>query len=248
MNIPKIIHHSAPEDENSWHPIWRPCYESWKKHFKEPEYAYLRWNDNDIDNLIKNYYPKYWDCYKSFPLHIIKIDFARFAILHSCGGIYADMDMFCYKNFYNELDCETSIVASKCRGEILQNSLMISSKDNDFMFLCMDECVNNFYNIDINSNIGDYVKDISGPYHVAKCYNMYLEKIKLLDIDRFNPPLHKYDENIVTKHMLSGLWGKEVIELANQIKKEKSFSEIFIADYLERRDIDLNNFDFYKNY
>ena len=94
-----IIHHIAPENKSSWHPLWIKCYESWKKVFGN-KFEFKLWNDKeDIDRLVKNKYNKFYDIYRSFPAHIMKIDFARLCILHSYGGIYSDMDVFCYKDF-----------------------------------------------------------------------------------------------------------------------------------------------------
>ena len=133
MPIPKIIHHIAPEDQKRWHPIWVDCYNSWKTNFLENEYQYILWNDdNDIDSLIKNDYSQYWETYKNLPLHTQKIDFARIAILHKYGGIFTDMDVYCYQNFYEELtikDCYL-IQCSKYDGQY--------DKDN--------EIVANFFN------------------------------------------------------------------------------------------------------
>ena len=131
--IPKIIHHTAPTNTNKWHPIWNRCLDSWKRHFPEPEYVHFMWNDEDLDKLIHDSYPGFWNLYQSFNCHIIKIDFARHAMLHLHGGIYADMDLFCYKNFYDELDCDTVMLEALAEDEILQNSMMISSQGNGFM-------------------------------------------------------------------------------------------------------------------
>jgi len=39
------------------------------------------------------------------------------------GGIYADMDMFCYTNFYNELT-KVAYVVQSIKDEFIENSLM----------------------------------------------------------------------------------------------------------------------------
>lgn len=247
--IPKIIHHTAPTNTNKWHPIWNRCLDSWKRWFPEPEYQHFMWNDEDIDNLIQNSYPEYWNLYQSFACHIIKIDFSRHAILHMHGGIYADMDLFCYKNFYDELDSDTVMLEALAIDEILQNSMMASNKDNGFMLYCMDECVRNFYQYDERLGINHYVKDICGPYHTSRCYKRYPRPIKVLEGAKFNPPLDKYDESFVTKHMLTGLWGKESIDLINnEVRPDESYADFVKVRYLQNRGVDLNTYNFYKNY
>jgi len=100
--IPKIIHHIAPLNQLQWNPIWHKCRNSWIENF--PEYQIKLWNDNtDLNDLIETYYPQFAKNYHEFPFKIMKINFARFALLHHYGGIYADMDIFCYKNFHEIL-------------------------------------------------------------------------------------------------------------------------------------------------
>jgi tetratricopeptide (TPR) repeat protein len=96
-SIPKIIHQTAPSDESKWNPIWKPCQESWKKHF--PDYEYKMWTDEDLDNFIQTKYNWFWPTYSSYSRKIKKIDAARYFILYEYGGIYADMDFECLKNF-----------------------------------------------------------------------------------------------------------------------------------------------------
>jgi len=102
--IPKIIHQTAPENISKWHPIWKFCQDSWKSNFASEEYEYKFWNDDDNDRFIKKDFPEYYKLFCDFDKDIIlKVDFVRYAILYKYGGIYADMDFYCSKNFYNIL-------------------------------------------------------------------------------------------------------------------------------------------------
>ena len=130
MKIPKIIHQTAPNLKERWHPIWKECQFSWKVNYPSPEYKYILWDDNDCRELVKNKLSKYIEMYDSFPHDIMRIDFSRYCILYEYGGIYADMDIFCYENFYNELNKACYIVESHAKNEIMQNCLMISTAKN----------------------------------------------------------------------------------------------------------------------
>ena len=99
--IPKIIHQTAPADKSKWNPEWYRCQETWKKYFPEPEYKHILWDDDDLANFIKSEYPTYYDIYTSYDKNIKRIDMARYFILYKYGGIYADMDYMCFKNFYD---------------------------------------------------------------------------------------------------------------------------------------------------
>ena len=92
--IPRIIHHIAPVNTAAWHPFWAHCRQSWIDAF--PNHDHVLWNDSeDLDRIVRDHYPRYWNLYQSFPVHIMRIDFARLCILHRYGGIYADMDYYC---------------------------------------------------------------------------------------------------------------------------------------------------------
>ena len=64
----------------------------------------------------------------------------HYLILYKYGGIYADMDYMCFKNFYNILPKnKISISESPYKeNEEIQNALMISPPNNSF-------CVGNSY-------------------------------------------------------------------------------------------------------
>ena len=65
MNIPKIIHHIAPQDSSRWHPLWARCRQSWLDQFAGFEFRL--WNDaDDIDELVRSEYPQYWQLYQDF--------------------------------------------------------------------------------------------------------------------------------------------------------------------------------------
>jgi hypothetical protein len=220
--IPKIIHQIAPKNLKKWHPIWKECQDSWIKQFPKSEFKYILWNDtNDIDNLIKNKFPNYLTLYKSLPFHITKIDFARFCILYEYGGIYADMDMYCYKNFYSYLSEDLYIVESwEEWGEKAQNSLMCSSKNNPFWNKCLEKInekflekinekflekiINNFENILKNdsSNIFGLILNMGGPKMISRILD---SSVNLLPKDIFNPMI-KNPFNVAEENYTSNLY------------------------------------------
>ena len=51
------------------------------------------WNESDVDALIRKDYPEYLQLYRDLPHAIQKVDVAKYAILNSCGGLYADLDV-----------------------------------------------------------------------------------------------------------------------------------------------------------
>ena len=162
MTIPKIIHLIAPSDRKKWHPIWKQCYKSWKKNFSN--FQFMEWDEHELEDFVFNFYPEFIDTYMEFPVKIMRLDFARFCLLHYYGGIYTDMDFYCYKNFYNEIkEHDNSIVELLYKDDhnsshlgrfvgsfdphenhILENALMCSKGKTDFFYECMKESANRF--------------------------------------------------------------------------------------------------------
>lgn len=218
--IPKIIHQTGPSSKSNWHPVWEICQKSWKDNHKD--FKYMFWNDEDIDNLVKDSYPQYYEDYIKFPLHIIKIDFARFCMLHKYGGIYADLDMFCYSNFYDELDRDIALLGALSPDEIIQNSMMVSSAGNEFYIKCMELSIQENRNliktIDATNkqNVNDLrsdsyaVRTIAGPILLSNLYNIYnKDEIQILPRKFYNEHPLSYSTEYRTKHLLTGMWGND---------------------------------------
>lgn len=254
--IPKIIHQTAPLDKSKWHPLWNRCQQSWKDNFKDFEYKL--WNDEQIDNLVKEKYPEYWNMYNEFPIHIMKIDFVRLCFMHQFGGIYADMDYFCYKNFYDELTHSVYLVENPFGNDPIENSLMCSSPGHNFWIECMELSKKRFNEIKNSSRsywLDNLVKIsadkhhglklrpslvfyITGTNHLSSAFRMTSEKIKTLDGRYFNNNDISYHPSYRTKHIHTGLWGKESINVY--------FEDPKVQGYL--RNISLNDFNFYYDY
>jgi|694.fasta_scaffold14136_3 mannosyltransferase OCH1-like enzyme len=221
--IPKIIHQTGP-DRKKWHSIWKECSESWKNTF--PDFQYMYWTDDDIRNLVKEQYSEFLELYDAFPHHIMRVDFARFCILHSYGGIYADLDMYCYKNFYDLLKRNLYIAESWSEwGEKVQNSLMISTPNQEFWEKCMF-----FSGVKFLSNhqnyFDDYILESCGPKLISRILD---PSVKFLPKELFNPKVEnqfslccdnaekyktalddfnnlKKEKTIFTRHFLTGEW------------------------------------------
>jgi len=130
-SIPKIIHQTAPGDISKWHEIWPKCQESWTRNF--PDWEYKMWTDEDLDQFMRVYYPDYYEMYRGYNMNIKRIDAARYFILREYGGIYADMDFECIRNFESELPMDkVSVAESAFEGEGFQNALMVSPKGLPF--------------------------------------------------------------------------------------------------------------------
>jgi mannosyltransferase OCH1-like enzyme len=265
--IPKIIHQIFPEDKQQWNPLWFECHESWKKQFSDFEFIY--WNDDQsLENLIKIHFPQYHSVYLKCPSHITRIDFARYFILHLYGGIYADMDVYCYQNFYDELiPKEIHLMQSRAWDELVQNSLMISEKSSTFLKLCYEETARRIlyldefghdYSDDEGNPMREVIGTVAGPKLLEEVLLQYdCSKIGILPKEFFNPYHLSYDSSYRTKHMLTGRWGKQQFEFLVNKKRKKGLTisdeEFMTKCYEIHREFDIHNvtvenFDFYTNY
>jgi mannosyltransferase OCH1-like enzyme len=216
--IPKIIHQTGPDEQN-WHPIWKECSESWKSTF--PDFQYKFWTDDDLRNLVEEQYSEFLELYDSFPHHIMRIDFARFCILHSHGGIYADLDIYCYKNFYDLLKRNLYIVESWPEWEEkVQNSLMISTPNQEFWEKCMFFSGVRFFSNHQN-NYKEYILESCGPKLISRILD---SSVKFLPKELFNPHVNQFNlcNNDEEKY-------KNAVENFNDLKNEKN---IFTRHFL----------------
>jgi hypothetical protein len=252
--ITKIIHQTGPSDKTKWHPLWESCSNSWKEQFSDWEYRF--WNDDDIDNLIKEHYSEFWNMYNEFPAHIMKIDFVRFAIMHKYGGIYADLDYFCYQNFESDLlkTKNGALVENPYGNDPIENSLMYSEPNHEFFYHCMTETQNRWNEVkrnnpDLINNVSIISKNpeygrllrpylvfyISGTNLISSVYRNYSDIISTLPGEFYNNNDISYDPSYKARHIHTGLWGKENMEKLDG--QDKAL-----------RNIPVEEFDFYFDY
>lgn len=255
--IPQIIHQTAPKDKSTWHSLWHRCQDSWKIQFNQFEHRL--WTDEDIDRLIFEHYPQYWKMYSEFPVHIMKIDFVRFAIMHHCGGIYADMDYYCYENFYDELTHPVYLVENPYGNDPIENSLMCSEPKQQFWIDCMDmaqqrydyvkakkpDYLENMKIISADRNYGLKLRPylvfyIAGTNLISTAYRA---QINNSDIGRlcalyYNNCDISYDPSYRAKHIHTGLWGEE----------NQQLTELLAKEYQALRNIPIESYDFYTDY
>ena len=227
--IPRIIHQIAPRDPNKWPAIWKPCRESWQERF--PDFEHRLWDDDDdLTNFIETHYPDYAPAFKRMPTLIMQLDFIRYVILYHYGGIYADMDMYCYQNFYNALDPQKVYIVELDGSDYpVENSLMIAPKNHPFFYRCLSQAHERFIKLErTHPSALNRLRDFQSPnpqeshptlpYSVMNTvsvkflYEMYQQSqgdVELLPCSLFNRKDHSYDPSYRTKHVSTRLWSKD---------------------------------------
>jgi mannosyltransferase OCH1-like enzyme len=265
--IPKIIHQTAPTNKNHWHPLWFKCAQSWVNNY--PDFEIRIWNDKEINDLVKEHYPKYWEMYNEFPVHIMKIDFVRFCFLHKFGGIYADMDMFCYKNFYEELNKDIYVLENPMGNDSIENSMMVSKSGHPFWIECMNLSLDRYQYIKRkHPEYIDYIKAVSTDKDFGQILRPYLVffitgtnlistafrntklVVSTLPGIYYNNNDISYHPEYRTKHIHTGLWGKENIQINNghnNLKEIPIDKYDFYTDYSRGNYLKVNIFDVDKN-
>lgn len=248
--IPKIIHQMAPKDKSRWHPAWPMCQETWFRQYSDFEYQ--MWTEDRVIEFISEKYPMYSSTLKN-TFEIIRIDIARFMILYEYGGIYADMDMYCYQNFYDDLTSPVCIVKSASKESVLENSLMASIPNHIFFKFCITASMNRLREYPLIKQQNDFdpekVKFISGPKFLSEAYLCFdkKEEIYILPEKTYNQGPKKYNPQLKTRHLLTGLWGEDSYNNRMKEKKEKNFTgtdeEYLLHHYKWYRNVDLNKFE-----
>jgi mannosyltransferase OCH1-like enzyme len=191
-NIPKIIIQTWKS--NSVPQRYMQLIESIKKY--NPDYEYLFFTDNDIENFLKINYPDYYRTYLALPIKIQRIDFFRYIAVYHFGGFYMDLDMLCLKPFDDLLKhgcvfpVDEFITKPMCKFPRYKNFC-----DNGHYFLLgqyafaakekhpfIKKLVDNIHkNIDkylkyANYESEDYVYKTTGPDFVTSLYMTYSNK------------------------------------------------------------------------
>ena len=98
--IPRIIHQIWKTDEVPCE--WKTVVRSWAR--QNPDWEYRLWTDRAVKIFIRNRYPHMCETYENLTYDIQRADFARYLILHDCGGVYADLDVECLRPLSKLLD------------------------------------------------------------------------------------------------------------------------------------------------
>lgn len=206
--IPLIIHQTAPSNRFRWPPVWEKCQGSVLENFDG--FVYKLWSDDDLEQLIRTRYPWFLDHYLSYPSTIMRVDAARYFILHAYGGIYIDMDFEVYKNFYAQLPQDkVSIVESSYREtEQYQNSLMASPAKHPFWNEVFRELMSTY----------DYYKtsvlDATGPRMLDRVID---RSVNGVSISIYTLPAHQYNprpstlsydntKDLYSRHYYTAVW------------------------------------------
>ena len=212
--IPKIIHHIWM-GKNEIPDLNIKCAESIKK--TNSDFEYKLWKDDDVNNMMKNDFPEYYEKFNELPRMIMKIDMFRYFLMYKYGGLYTDMDYYMFKGF----DLLKYNVVIPCNKEnrygiptCLGNCIFASKPGHKFWKILMDT----LFTIDRNKKAYSYDKNIdenalgTGPMFV---FNMWKEYSKTNN-DIYIPgkqlfhPISKKNDYYMEQLKSAGYYGMHV--------------------------------------
>ena len=179
MSIPKKIFQTWKEKIVK-NPVMKSWQDSWKNH--NPDYDYALWDDEDNREFIKNNYPDFLPIFDGYDKNIKRADAIRYFYLYHYGGVYADLDFECLKNFDTLLDLPDNpdvVFGTLGRMDnpllglhVIPNAIMLSKKNSDFFKLV----INVLKVIGNDDKLGPEVA--TGPILLFICYSYYITKTK----------------------------------------------------------------------
>lgn len=190
MTVPRVIYQTWKTKDVPEHLV--SLNEEWKKWCLKYKYNLELFDDDDLRKQIKKYHPKHLKFYDSITANIERVDFARYSILHSHGGVYADLDTAPLKPIESLMNLNKIVLGKepdehvklyKNQKEILCNAFMISPPNQDLWEELM---------ISIKKNYKPYGKPVynTGPMAITRLKNQKPElfaNVVIMDSCAFYP-------------------------------------------------------------
>ena len=84
--------------------LFQASHKSWKDLATRMSVHYHLWNADEQESLIHQRYPQYWELYCNVRYPIMRCDIGRLLILHTYGGLYADLDTMPNREWYEQAE------------------------------------------------------------------------------------------------------------------------------------------------
>ena len=159
MKIPKLIHQIWFQGEEQIPPNLLEYHKTWFQ--LNPDYTVLVWDQKKIENLVNEQETWIKETYFYYKKMIQKIDFAKYVILYTYGGIYMDMDVKCLQSlnktpaiadsdlvlsemttyFFQKIALDV-ILAKHIQSDYINNGTIMCVPKNELMLLTMKEAKN----------------------------------------------------------------------------------------------------------
>jgi hypothetical protein len=220
--IPPILHQqwrdaAPPARFAAWQASWQRLGAKWQRRL---------WTDATLDAFVAEHYPHFLPIYRGYPLPIMRADAARYLLLERFGGLYADLDCECLRDFDSLLSenrvvlaeepashAAAALAASRALPRLLSNALMLSPPGHPFWATVHRLLV---------ANAGARGPlDATGPFLLSGAWEGFAAKERLLilpaksvsPVDRDGHPVAG-DAPVLAQHHWAGTWMQPVPRLS----------------------------------
>ncbi len=119
--VPRVLHQTWKTPDLP--PQWQAFRESWLRH--HPGWRHVLWTDEDNRCLIAEHHPWFLPTYDAFPRPIQRVDAAKYFILYTLGGVYADLDSECLRPL-DPLLARGGAVVGRSRDGVVECAVLAS--------------------------------------------------------------------------------------------------------------------------
>jgi mannosyltransferase OCH1-like enzyme len=159
--IPKIIHMMWLDKERPFEDVpipekYQKFIQTWMKF--NPDFKFMFWNGKSVFDLISQYFPQYLKIYTEMNPNICRCDLARMIVVYCFGGLYTDLDFYCFRNVSEVLTGETYFINEPYKNRnnkiclpflidyMICNGLFAACHGNNFIQGWIEVMINNFAN------------------------------------------------------------------------------------------------------
>ncbi|KAJ3266918.1 hypothetical protein HK104_006001 [Borealophlyctis nickersoniae] len=155
--------------------IFQDWAESWRRF--HPDWEYILWTDTTNRQLIETHYPWFLSYYDRLPSNIARADTSRYFYMHKFGGMYADLDAECVRNFEDLLTPHngTAFIAAMstdyAHDHNIPNAWLASGKEHPFWLHVIYQIMG-----EVEKGTTDAEK-ITGPVALKRAWQAYTRRV-----------------------------------------------------------------------
>lgn len=185
-------------------------------------------------------------------------------MLHHHGGVYADLDVFCYQNFADEIPSTVTVVENPCGNDPWENSLMSGPPGHEFWLRCMDLSCLRWYRMQKKYPQYIFAKDsfalqfdikfrplmvfyVTGTNLISTVMREYITQVCSFPGHLYNNQMLSWDPLFRTKHIHTGAWGAQDGDDA-ALHLELQQRQVNLGLDSQAQKPDLADFDFQHDY
>lgn len=198
-----------------------------------PDWEYRFYDDGGCRSFVKDQYPDLLPVFDRYPKHIQRIDMFRYLVVNRWGGVYADMDLECFKPLDPLLEGKTGVfsieahLTSRRRRELgylkpyqVANCIFASTPFHGFL----EKIIERLLELAHRPVLCDAdVEDTTGPRMLTRLYEQLgepekrditlLPQIHLLSPKEY-PNFFPFNLRMYARHHCAGTWKNRTASLS----------------------------------